>query len=61
MEKENLLMNRQETKGRMAAANLNGLPGLDVLDRAIAEQAYAERVQTNQHQLRSELKLQGEI
>lgn len=61
MEKENLLMNRQETKARMAAAKLNGLLDLDALDDAIAEPAFAERVQTNQHRLRSELKSQGEI
>ena len=56
MEKENLLMNRQEAKARMAAANLNGRLDLDALNDAIRERAFAARVEANQHRLRSQLK-----
>ena len=48
-------MNRQET-ARLAPANLNEPLDLDTRDGAIAERAFAGRVQTNQ--LRSEFKPQ---
>jgi hypothetical protein len=56
MEREDIRINRPESKAWMSAANPNSLPDLRVLNDGIAEREFAERVQTNQHRLRSELK-----
>jgi hypothetical protein len=59
MKKEHLLMNRKETRARTPAGNLNGRLALPVLNDRMAKWEFAERVQINQHRLRSELKPGG--
>jgi hypothetical protein len=57
MERENISMNRQETRAQMSGANLSGPPDLRVLNDGMAERQFAEQVETDP--LRSELKPGG--
>jgi hypothetical protein len=49
-------MNSPKTKAGMSAAGMNSPDDLPVPNHGIAERDFAERVQTNKHRLRSELK-----
>ena len=49
-------MNSPETKA-MSAASMNNPVDLGALNDGMAEREFAERVETNQHRLRSEWKI----
>jgi len=52
--KGDIRMNSPETKA-MSAASMNNPVDLGALNDGMAEREFAERVETNQHRLRSEL------